>query len=311
MKYKVLKKISLFVEENLEDICHLWDITKYSGIVLAQDDNGAYIVFAATKCEPITKYRCGELIAPPVSQAILESFIEYEDAFRMYDYLANIAAQIPLFTLSRKPFSTCYSEQEILHATKVFGKTLVEFMDGVSLLCYISTEHGKDGKYYIFLNNYFSCSYEKEDDFKNTLEDLKNYICNLPEINISRKDLPEWFSVSNQTFQHVTNSLFALHKNNYCEEAMLKPGKELQLSLEKENSFFKVMIAWPRSAAANNNNRDIDCVIAISENLSYLFEPAPYGAKSYWKKGQYEIKDMFDLKVDSLVENLNNFFQLT
>ena len=197
MNYKILKKESLFLLRNLKDVCKRWELTNFPGVVLAQDEKENYIVFAATKCDPITKYNAGDIIKPSISENIFETFENYEDALRMYEYLANIASKIPLFHPSEKVMSVVMAEQHVKNTSKVIYNHLIDFMDGVSLVCYISI--GKDDYYYhIFLNNCVTFSFDNEESFKKILIELKTYVSELPVFNITKQNLPSWFSLSNK-----------------------------------------------------------------------------------------------------------------
>lgn len=150
ISYTILKKRCLFVEKGLKDPCNLHHILDFSGVVLAQDENENYIVFASTKCNPIIKYESSEHINPPISENIFETFSDYEDALRLYFYLESIVARIPLFQPSKDVHFFTTSRQRISNTSKVCCKTLAEFMDGVSLVCHVSTVKDSDG-YFSYL----------------------------------------------------------------------------------------------------------------------------------------------------------------
>ena len=306
-KYTILNKTSLFVKNHLKDVCPLWNITDYPGVVLAKAEDDTYLVFAATRCTIIKQYSSSENIPPPISENIFEEFDNYEDALRMYNYLADIASKLPLFKPSRKMHYICGAEKDVKQATKVLYTPLVNFMEGITLGCYVQV--GKsDGYYHIFLNDSAIFSSKDKDDFDETLTELTAYVRNLPHLSITKADLPSWFSLSNKTFWNVVNTFHSFHENEYCKRISLNKEKpEFHITLENENSYFRVAITAP-SRNATVWGKDINCYLEISEDFVPCMTQKPYISNAKANKYVYKFEHIDRIDMDTIVAQLNDKF---
>lgn len=308
MKYRIIKKANLFVQREINDVCDWYDLTRYSGIVLAKREDEIYVVFASLGCNPIVSYNCGDIVKPPISEDIIEKFDNYEDAYRMYEYLENIASKIPLFKPSMKVGAWVSARQNVGNTKKVICKTLVDFMSGVSLTYHLS--YGKDNHkgYHIFLNDVSTYSLDNKEDFEKILEELTTYIKSLPKIRIREKDLPSWFSLSNKNLWSIMNTLYAFSENEYCTKILFDKTKpEFHLILDNEISYFNVKIRGPERNAAHWGE-NMFCYLEVSNDFTpFINNPQRY-KNDERNRYEYHIKNISYLDLDTITTKINEIF---